>query len=228
MEPTDVVPGLGAVVLCGGLSSRMGRSKAELAFGSETLLQRVVRRIEHAAAPIVVVAAAGQALPTLPPGVLVVRDAEANRGPLEGLSAGLAVLRPHVGAAYVSSTDAAFVCAAVIRRLAALRAGTFDIVAPRIGGHAQPLAAIYATTLGDTIAKLLRRSQAGPYALFDEARTAFVDEEALYSEPAVTAADPQRWAFRNVNTPEDYELALRDAGLTDEAEAFARARHRWP
>ena len=53
------VPGLGAVVLCGGRSSRMGRPKAWLPFGDEVLLQRVVRRIAEAAWPIAVVAAPG-------------------------------------------------------------------------------------------------------------------------------------------------------------------------
>lgn len=228
MEVAEVIAGLGAIVLCGGRSSRMGRSKAELAFGGETLLQRVVRRIERAASPIVVVAAAEQPLPALPPDVLIARDAEADRGPLEGLSVGLALLRSRVGAAYVSSTDAAFVSASVIRRLAALRAGTLDIIAPKIGDHAQPLAAIYATSLVDAITELLRGGHAGPYALFDKARTAFVDEETLYSDRAVAAEDPRRWAFRNVNTPEDYELALHDAGLTAEAEAFARERGQRP
>ena len=38
----------GAVVLCGGRSSRMGRDKASLAFGRETLLERAVRIVSDA------------------------------------------------------------------------------------------------------------------------------------------------------------------------------------
>ena len=48
---------LGAVVLCGGESRRMGRPKAWLPFGPELMLQRVVRLIGTVAQPIVVVAA---------------------------------------------------------------------------------------------------------------------------------------------------------------------------
>ena len=33
----------GAIILCGGKSSRMGRDKATLPFGPELMLQRVVR-----------------------------------------------------------------------------------------------------------------------------------------------------------------------------------------
>ena len=38
-----VLASLGAVVLCGGESRRMGRPKAWLPFGPERMLQRVVR-----------------------------------------------------------------------------------------------------------------------------------------------------------------------------------------
>ena len=37
----------GAIVLCGGKSSRMGRDKATLPFGPELMLQRVVRLISQ-------------------------------------------------------------------------------------------------------------------------------------------------------------------------------------
>ena len=72
MPPTN----LSAIVLCGGRSSRMGRSKALLPFGPETMLQRTVRIVRAAVAgPIVVVAAADQSLPPLPADVAVVVDA---------------------------------------------------------------------------------------------------------------------------------------------------------
>ena len=47
----------GGIVLCGGESRRMGRDKASLPFGPETLLQRVVRQLASQVFPIVVVAA---------------------------------------------------------------------------------------------------------------------------------------------------------------------------
>jgi molybdopterin-guanine dinucleotide biosynthesis protein A len=80
------------VVLCGGQSRRMGRSKAWLPLGDETLLQRVVRLVREAAWPVVVVAAKGQSLPTLPADVRMVRDERDEAGPLEGLRVGLAAL----------------------------------------------------------------------------------------------------------------------------------------
>src|SRR5581483_4939796 len=80
----------GALILCGGHSRRMGRPKAWLPFGPARMLQRVVRLVGQAAGPIVVVAAEGQDIPALPPSVTVVRVAVSDRGPLQGLAAGLA------------------------------------------------------------------------------------------------------------------------------------------
>ena len=41
----------GAIILCGGKSSRMGRDKATLPFGPELMLQRVVRLIGEVVEP---------------------------------------------------------------------------------------------------------------------------------------------------------------------------------
>ena len=70
----------------------MGTSKALLPFGDETMLQRVVRLLSTVVSPIVVVAAAGQSLPDLQADVIVTRDEQQGRGPLEGLRAGLKAL----------------------------------------------------------------------------------------------------------------------------------------
>src|SRR5205807_9116756 len=104
------------VVLCGGESSRMGRSKAWLPFGDEVMLPRVVRLLSEAVSPIVVVAAPGQDVPPLPADVEVVRDEESGRGPLQGLAAGLAGLAGRAEAAYASSCDVPFLRPEFVRR----------------------------------------------------------------------------------------------------------------
>src|SRR5262245_66661702 len=81
---------VGGIVVCGGHSRRMGRPKDWLPFGTELLLQRVVRTVGEAVEPIVVVAANDQELPPLPSCVEIARDRNRDRGPLEGLAAGLA------------------------------------------------------------------------------------------------------------------------------------------
>ncbi len=93
----------GGIVLCGGKSTRMGVPKATLPFGHETMLQRVVRLLGAAASPIIIVAAREQLLPDLPDDVIVTRDEREQRGPLEGLRAGLKALPDAVETAYVTS-----------------------------------------------------------------------------------------------------------------------------
>ena len=70
----------------------MGSPKALLPFGAETMLQRVVRLLGTIVSPVVVVAAPQQQLPALPVAVTVARDEREDRGPLEGLRAGLKAL----------------------------------------------------------------------------------------------------------------------------------------
>src|SRR6185295_5472848 len=107
----------GGIVLCGGRSTRMGSPKALLPFGAETMLQRVVRLLATVVSPIVVVAAPQQSLPTLPPDVLVARDEQEGRGPLEGLRAGLKALPDGVDTAYVTSCDVPLLVPGFVRRM---------------------------------------------------------------------------------------------------------------
>lgn len=212
--------GLGGIVLSGGQSRRMGRSKAWLPFGGEVLLQRVVRRVSEVASPIVVVAAPGQELPDLPPDVTVVTDAVSGRGPLQGIAAGLEALGARAQAAFVSSTDVPFLHPAFIRRLAQLQAGAgeneggagpYDVVVPNVGGHFHPLGTLYSCSVRSEIEALLAAGRLRPFFLFEQVRTLVVDEARLLADPALAAADPDLWSLRNVNTPEDYAEALRDA-----------------
>ena len=202
------LPGLGAVVLCGGQSSRMGSPKAWLDFEGEPLLARVVRRIAEAADPIVVVAAPGQEIPTLPAEVLVVRDQVSGRGPLQGIAAGLDALGGRAAAAFVSSTDVPFIHSALVRRHHALRGDSFDIAVPRAKGHYHPLSAIYGVEARPEIEALLAAERLRPFYLFERMRTIFADEALLLEGEALKAVDPELLSLENVNTPGEYAAAL--------------------
>lgn len=214
------VPGLAAVVLCGGESSRMGRPKAWLPFGGEPLCARVVRRLAEVAWPIVVVAAPDQSLPPLPEAARIARDSIAGQGPLQGLLAGLDALPPEARSIFLASTDAPFLCAALVRCLETLRSKPeYDAVVPQVAGRVQPLASVIGlrpsagSTLRDLVADRLARRDLRLRALFDDLRTRLVTEADLLADDALRAADPSLRSFRNLNTPEDYEAALRDSGL---------------
>ena len=108
----------GAIILCGGKSSRMGRDKATLPFGPELMLsawcdcQRSGR-----AEGIVVVAAPNQSLPELPAAVTVARDAHEFRGPLQGLATGLRDMGDRFDAVYATACDVPLLVPAFVERM---------------------------------------------------------------------------------------------------------------
>jgi molybdopterin-guanine dinucleotide biosynthesis protein A len=185
----------------------MGSSKALLAFGPETMLQRVVRLLSTVVSPIVVVAAAGQSLPDLPAGVVVTRDEEQNRGPLEGIRAGLKALPDTAESAYITSCDVPLLVPDFARRMIALL-GDHAIAVMEVDGFPHPLSAVYRRSTLPHVEALLAQDRLRPVFLFDAVRT----RRVLPSE--MLSVDPQLLTLRNLNTREDYLEALKVAGLT--------------
>ncbi len=196
---------LAAIVLCGGESRRMGRPKAWLDFGAEKLLPRVVRLVGAVADPVVVVAAPGQDLPMLPDGVTVARDAVSGRGPLQGLLAGLSALPSETQFAYATATDAPFLNPGWITLLART-IGSDDLAIPYVDGRHHPLAALYRVrSVRPAVELLLGTGRDRLLDLIDTVKTRVVRQEELKSIDAGCAT------LRNVNSPAEYEQALRDA-----------------
>jgi molybdopterin-guanine dinucleotide biosynthesis protein A len=182
----------------------MGTPKALLPFGPETMLQRVVRILQDVVSPIVAVAAVNQTLPALPSDVIVTRDEEEGRGPLEGLRAGLKALPIDVECAYVTSCDVPLIEPGFIRQMLDFARG-YDIAVVEIDGFAHPLSAVYRRTALPYVEELLAANRLRPAFLFDEVRTRRVRPEQI-------TADPELRTLRNLNTREDYQQALADAG----------------
>jgi molybdopterin-guanine dinucleotide biosynthesis protein A len=183
----------GGIVLGGGRSSRMGRPKAWLAAGGETFLGRTVRVVGGACSPVVVVAAAGQELPSVP--AEVVRDAEPAAGPLEGLLAGLTALAGRCDIAFVAACDLPGLTPEVVRAVLA-GLGDADACVPVCDG-AHPLAAAYRLSVVETVRAL---RSAGRHRMTD-----LLDSVNAVALPA----DRFAAALRNVNTPAEYAAACR-------------------
>ena len=192
-------------MLCGGRSTRMGVPKATLPFGPETMLQRVVRLLGTVVSPIVVVAARDQSLPELPGGVKITHDEREQRGPLEGLRAGLKALPNSVEVAYITSCDVPLLEPAFVTRMVELL-GDHDIAVMEIDGFPHPLSAVYRRDTLPHVEALLEKDKLRPVFLFDAVRTRRVRPEEMLS------VDPQFRTLRNLNTREDYLAALAEAG----------------
>lgn len=184
----------GAVVLCGGQSSRMGRPKALLPWRGRTLIESVVSTLEGLVADIVVVGHPSLRLPHLACRVplRIVVDREPGLGPLAGIREGLEASSAE--RVFVISTDAPFLEPAFVEALFE-RDGA---VAAEVDGFVQPVAAVYPTALAAEAAALLAADRRRPLWLLEAASFTAVRGEDL----------PGLRSLTNLNTPSDYLAAL--------------------
>jgi molybdopterin-guanine dinucleotide biosynthesis protein A len=191
----------------------MGTSKALLEWHGSPLLRRVTGVLSRICEPVVVVHAAGQELPALPPGVELAVDAQPDRGPLEGIAAGLRALGGRAEVAYVSSTDVPLLHPAFVRRVLALL-GDHSVAVPDVDGRMHPLASAMRLSVLAEVERLLAEDRRRPAFLFDAVPTRRLSRDDLLSDARVAAADPRLDSLRNVNSPEDAREAA-VAGLPD-------------
>ncbi|WP_149361459.1 molybdenum cofactor guanylyltransferase [Lolliginicoccus suaedae] len=194
------MPEIAGVILAGGQSRRMGRDKATLAWGGATLAEHLVARLGPRCAPIIVVAAPGQLLSL--PGARTVEDPIAHQGPLRGLATGLAAAHPAEWV-FACAVDMPGISTTLIDHLARHISGAHDIVAAHDGVSAQPLAALYRTTLAPMMEAALADGQRSPRQFLAGARTV---------EVPVPGLEPQ---LRNLNTPEEYHAARSEEAPRD-------------
>jgi molybdopterin-guanine dinucleotide biosynthesis protein A len=189
-------PRLGAIVLAGGRSSRMGAEKALLEWHGSTMLRRVTGILQRVAEPVVVVHAEGQTLPDLPE-VERVADARAGRGPVEGIAAGMRAVQGRCEAVFVSATDVPMLHPDFVRGLAAALDG-HDVAVPVADGREHPLEAVYRLSLLPRVERLLFDGQLRAMALLDGPRVRRLEGDEL----------AEARSLRNVNTPGQYRDAL--------------------
>lgn len=199
---------LAGIVLAGGASRRMGRDKASLDWHGLPLVVRAAGLLRRAVdGPVIVVAAPGQALPALPPGVEVARDAEPGLGPLAGLAAGLEALAGRSSAAFATGTDAPLLHPLLVRRVAALL-GDAPAIVPLVRGRTQQLASVLGPGALAAARSLLADGERRLGALVERLDARLVDEEALLADPLLRAVDPRLDGIRSLDRVEDYERAL--------------------
>jgi molybdopterin-guanine dinucleotide biosynthesis protein A len=138
--------------------------------------------------------------------VSIVRDDVAGRGPLQGLAAGLAALPESVELAYASATDVPFLEPAWIGRLRDL-IGACDLAIPFVEGYHHPLAALYRrAAVLPAIEALLVADRLRPIYLMEQVRCRVLTADELRS------VDAELKTLRNLNSPEDYQRAVQEAG----------------
>lgn len=189
------------VVLAGGASRRMGRDKAALVLEGEPLLARVIGRLGIVTSEVLVVGPPERA--ALVPQVRVVPDIQAGMGPVGGIYTALRAAR--TDRVFVVACDMPFVRPALVRYLLELAEG-HAVVVPRTARGTEQMHAVYTKAC---LAALQESIAAGELAV-----------SRLYGRVATRIVEPEEWgrydadgeSMTNVNTPEEWERALRRAG----------------
>ena len=184
------------LVLAGGGSRRMGRSKLSLAWDGGTLLTCIATVLNHTVKSTWIVGPPDTTpLPVLP-GVRFISE-EHPIGPLGGLQAGLAAMAEPAG--LVVAADMPFVGPEAIRRLWRLAAGA-DVTVLRAADGAHPLFGVYRRGCLPAVQRAIAQGQHRMTSFWDALPVRVID---VANDPFWT-----RVLF-NVNTPADYRRALR-------------------
>lgn len=189
---------IGAVVLAGGASKRMGSDKAALAWNGESMLGRITRIVAERCDPVLVVAREGSpAYRGLGDGqagteqINWVTDEKPGAGPLGGLTSGLAAAAAQGrDVVFVCATDMPLVSAEMVDELLRGLSDSDDAAIAVDSQRAHPLAGVYRTRASATLADLVASGERRMLAAVDALRT-----------NRVTLSDPT-W-LTNVNAPED-------------------------
>ena len=129
-----------------------------------------------------------------------VSDTHASGGPLAGLAAGLARIQtPWV---FAVACDMPFITPAVMENLATLRE-KHEAVVPVVSNIPQPLAAYYATSALEKVAAALDSGDKSLRGMLRKLDVRYVSEAELREY------DSQFRSFVDLDTPQDYQAALK-------------------
>ena len=180
------------LLLTGGASTRMGRDKATLMLGGETLAARAAR---------VLIAATDSAYVVGPgSGSGLERLADRGEGPLAAIADAWTSIGSSRPAVLVLACDIPGIEGALLKAIAARLQGN-DAVVPVANGRDQPLCAAYSADALDAAVRLVDRGERSMRALL--ASLGRVDRMA---EEVWGSSDPS--TLDDVDTPAHWEAAL--------------------
>ncbi|MEW5721753.1 MAG: molybdenum cofactor guanylyltransferase [Thermodesulfobacteriota bacterium] len=200
--PSDQPPyDLTGLVLAGGRSRRMGRSKAGLLVGDQALVDRVLGPLGRLCREVIIITR--DITEFLEYRQMVVQDLVPGQGPLGGLATGLFYAR--FPWSLTLACDLPFLKPEILDLIARKTLGTGGgprAVVPRTTLGWEPLVAAYSRACLTPVLRLLDQ---GERAL-DKLSLSGVRWQSI-PEHELRAVDPDLDSFTNLNTPEELERA---------------------
>lgn len=195
---------IAAYIQAGGYSSRYGSDKALLRFGNTKLLERTAELLRAVTPTVKLVAPAGKYdafnIPAIP-------DPWPGEGPLGGIIGALqdaATQSPVAAWALIVSCDTPFLNSKWLRFLADTAArSNAQVVVPISDGRLEPLCACWRADAAGAITESFASGNRKVTQAMKQLRMETLDDSVW---KRFDTAGPLFW---NINTPEDYEEALR-------------------
>ena len=190
-----------AFILAGGASSRMGTDKSQLLMERQTFTERIADTLRKVTDSVTVVGRtlSDSSLPSVP-------DVYPQWGALGGLHAALTAATREW--AIVVACDLPFVTSELFSHLATLRLDHDAVVPIQPDGRPQPLAAFYRVEpCRRRATELIEMGQRRPLDLLEAVKTRWVAFDEIRN------LDQSEWFFVNINTPKDYDEAIRGHSL---------------
>jgi molybdopterin-guanine dinucleotide biosynthesis protein A len=190
-----------SIILAGGKSLRLGRSKFLEIIEDKSLIQWVVDRLAVLSTEIIIATARGEAIPcSSAVEIKTVADMYPRKGPLAGIYSGL--MASSSSRAIVVGCDTPFLSVGLLEYMTQT-SPTFDIAVPRIKDKVEPLCAVYSKNCLAPIQELLEQNELRIIELFRMVKVRYVEEDEINS------FDPEHLSFFNINSQADLERARR-------------------
>ena len=181
---------IGAVILCGGKSRRMGIEKSSLPIGEETFTERILKQLQNFDEVLLSINKTQQNLPQSYPHIM---DQYPECGPMGGLHAALSAC--HSAALLAVACDLPLFRRELGELLCqSMEQGMDAVISVSPDGRIHPLCAVYKKEVS---AVLEQRLLGGQYRLMD----ALEQMNVRYVTVPESLAD----CLRNINTPEEYK-----------------------
>jgi molybdenum cofactor guanylyltransferase len=182
-------------VLAGGRSLRMGRDKAQIPWGSGTMLSSAVVQMKQVTSHVFIVGA----LETQNARAPVLADTTPGLGPMGGIHAALTHSETEWN--LVLAVDLPLITADFLATIVKHCGGATVAVVPKVHGQLQPLCAAYHRAILPEVERALASGELSIHRLLERLSTRIIEEADLITggfHPGM---------LLNVNTPEDLARA---------------------
>lgn len=190
------------IILAGGKSSRMGRNKALLEFGGRSIIEQTIDLFKSIFPEVIIVTNTPEEYVNL--GIKTVTDIFPGKGSLGGIYTGL--IHSSYDYSFVTSCDMPSLRRELIEFIVGLKEG-YDVVVPRLKDGHEPLHAVYSKKCIKLIEGMIDKGDLRIIGFYPEATVREISEEEL--APYISTPSP----FVNINTPEEYEEAVKIKSL---------------